>query len=72
MTKRDNHAEKITRDVIESYLDCRYKAYLKLTGHGDSARDHRRLLLDGGRRLPLPQLKNSFPAYQGSSRRTHS
>ena len=28
--------QRITRDVIENYLDCRYKAYLKLTGHGDS------------------------------------
>jgi predicted RecB family nuclease len=45
--------QRITRDVIESYLDCRYKAYLKLTGHGDFARDHPSLFLDGDPRLPL-------------------
>jgi predicted RecB family nuclease len=39
--------QRITRDVIESYLDCHYKAYLKLTGHEQSARDHPRLFLDG-------------------------
>jgi hypothetical protein len=32
---------KITRDVIESYMACHYKAFLKLTGHEGAIPHHR-------------------------------
>jgi predicted RecB family nuclease len=33
-------ATKITRPVIESYLNCKYKGYLKLTGQGGTISDY--------------------------------
>jgi hypothetical protein len=36
---------KITRDVIESYLACHYKAFLKLTEHGIVSLDNSEPLL---------------------------
>lgn len=38
--------EKLTRDVIESYLHCKYKAHLKLDGRMGTRSDHEALLLD--------------------------
>ena len=36
---------KITQDVLESYVVCRYKAFLKLSGHnGATAHNGNRLL----------------------------
>lgn len=35
---------KITRDVIESYIQCRYKAYLKLTGQQGGKSDYEMML----------------------------
>jgi predicted RecB family nuclease len=37
-------ATKITRDVLESYLDCKYKAHLKVAGHQGSKSDYETLL----------------------------
>ena len=36
---------KITQDVIESYLHCKYKSYLKLTGEQGSLSDYEQILL---------------------------
>jgi hypothetical protein len=36
---------KITQDVIESYLNCRYKGYLTLTGARAEPSDYRTLQL---------------------------
>jgi hypothetical protein len=33
-------ATKITRDIIESWLNCKYKAYLKLTGESGTPSDY--------------------------------
>ena len=38
-------ATKITRDVLESYLNCKTKAHLKLAGHRGSLSDYERLLV---------------------------
>src|SRR5215475_13350129 len=35
---------KLTRDVIESYLQCKYKGYLKLTKQYGTKSDYERLL----------------------------
>src|SRR5215475_12948158 len=35
---------KLTRDVIESYLQCKYKKYLKLTKQYGTKSDYERLL----------------------------
>src|SRR4051794_19123113 len=37
-------AAKITRDTLESYLNCKYKAYLKLAGQQGSRSDYETLL----------------------------
>jgi hypothetical protein len=33
-------ATKITRDVIESYLNCKYKGHLKLAGQQGTRSDY--------------------------------
>src|SRR4051794_20625079 len=33
-------ATKITRDIIESYLNCKYKGHLKLTGENGTQSDY--------------------------------
>src|SRR5258707_154281 len=33
-------ATKITRDIIESYLNCKYKGHLKLTGESGAISDY--------------------------------
>lgn len=33
-------ATKITRDIIESYLNCKYKRHLKLTGESGTKSDY--------------------------------
>src|SRR3954465_11993672 len=38
-------ATKITRDVLESYLNCKTKAHLKLIGHQGSVSDYEGLLV---------------------------
>ena len=38
-------ATKITRDVLESYLNCKTKAHLKLAGHQGSMSDYQGLLV---------------------------
>src|ERR1700730_8889937 len=39
-------AAKITRDVLESYLNCKYKAHLKLTGQQGTRSDYETLLTE--------------------------
>src|SRR5262249_20582728 len=46
-------ATKITRDVIESFLDCRYKGYLKLAGEVGSPSDYEQLLRESRVRIRL-------------------
>src|SRR6266700_2370533 len=37
---------KITRDVLESYLNCKYKGHLKLTGQQGTKPDYETLLTE--------------------------
>ena len=37
---------KITRDIIESYLNCKYKAHLKLTRQQGTKSDYALLLAE--------------------------
>lgn len=37
---------KITKDVLESYLNCKYKGYLKLTGQQGTKSDYETLLTE--------------------------
>ncbi len=39
-------ATKITRDILESYLNCKYKGYLKLTGQQATKSDYETLLTE--------------------------
>lgn len=39
-------AAKITRDILESYLPCKYKSYLKLTGQQGTKSDYETLLTE--------------------------
>jgi hypothetical protein len=33
-------AAEITRDIVESYLNCKYKGHLKLAGEGGTKSDY--------------------------------
>ena len=37
---------KIARDVLESYLNCKYKGHLKLTGQQGTKSDYENLLTE--------------------------
>src|SRR5216684_2374574 len=37
---------KITRDILESYLNCKYKGHLKLTGQQGTKSDYETLLTE--------------------------
>ena len=39
-------ATKITRDIMESYLNCKYKAHLKLAGQQGTMSDYELLLTE--------------------------
>src|SRR5450759_2281488 len=39
-------APKITRDILESYLNCKFKGYLKLTGQQGTTHDYETLLTE--------------------------
>src|ERR1051325_11013857 len=43
---RFNMAAKITRDILESYLHCKYKGHLKLTGQQGTKCDYETLLTE--------------------------
>src|SRR3954447_4087029 len=44
---------KITKDVIESYMACHYKAFLKLTGHEGAIPEYQQLHPSENSRFPL-------------------
>jgi hypothetical protein len=44
---------KITRDILESYLRCKYKSHLKLSGHRGDKSEYEALLTDLGSELRL-------------------
>jgi predicted RecB family nuclease len=46
-------ATKITRDVIEAYLNCRYKGYLKLAGEHDNPSDYEQFMRESRERIRL-------------------
>lgn len=46
-------ATKLTRDVIESSLHCRYKGHLKLTGERGSPADYEQLMRESRERVRL-------------------
>jgi hypothetical protein len=46
-------ATKLTREVIESFLQCRYKGYLKLTGEQGSPADYEELMRESRERVRL-------------------
>src|SRR5215471_1857838 len=48
---------KITQDVIESYLHCRYKSYLKLAGEQGSLSDYEQLMRESRERVRLAGIK---------------
>jgi hypothetical protein len=44
---------RITRDVIESYLNCKFKGYLKLAGELGELSDYELLMKESGERVRL-------------------
>ena len=48
---------KITQDVIESYLHCRYKSYLKLAGEQGSLSDYEQFMRESRERVRLAGIK---------------
>ena len=48
---------KITQDVIESYVHCRYKSYLKLAGEQGGLSDYEQLMRESRERVRLAGIK---------------
>jgi predicted RecB family nuclease len=58
-------ATKITRDIIESYLNCKYKGHLKLAGEGGTPSDYGLMVAasrDEVRRLAIDKILACHPA----------
>jgi hypothetical protein len=53
--------KRITRDVLESYVACHYKAFLKLAGHEGVTPDNPSLLLSGNSRPSLASVGDVHP-----------
>jgi hypothetical protein len=47
---------KITRDVLEGYLECRYKGRLRLAGEPGEESDYQKLVLEEEARARTPGL----------------
>ena len=54
---------RITPDVVKSYVACRYKAFLKLSGHEGITPDNPNLLLDVNPQLPLTPVGGARPQH---------
>jgi hypothetical protein len=52
-------AAEITRDIIESYLNCKYKGYLKLAGEQGPKHDYEVLLEELERTGPQARLRST-------------
>ena len=74
-----NMATKITRDIIESYLNCKYKGHLKLAGESGTPSDYE-VMTTAARQASreqaspqrvsrLPQALPAWPELRGCSRR---
>jgi hypothetical protein len=50
---RNAMATKITTDMLESYLQCRYKSHLKLSGEQGTPSDYERLLQEAREHIHL-------------------
>jgi len=51
---------RITRDILESYLRCKYKGHLKLSGHCGDKSDYEALLTELGSELRLKIIDKIF------------
>ena len=66
-------ATKITRDILESYLNCKTKAHLKLAGHQGSMSDYEGLLVASRQEVRQKALgkllakRSRRPRWQGMS-----
>src|SRR6266404_374173 len=56
---------KITRDVLESYLNCKYKGHLKLTGQQGTKCDYEVLLTKMRAEVRLAALENILARHAG-------
>src|SRR5262249_49324546 len=54
---------KITRDVLESYLNCKYKGHLKLTGQQGTMGDYEALLAQTRVGVRLAAIENILACY---------
>jgi predicted RecB family nuclease len=54
---------RITPDVVKSYVACRYKAFLKLSGHEGITPDNPNLLLDVNPQLSLTPVGGARPQH---------
>ena len=56
---------KITKDVLESYLNCTYKGHLKLTGQQGTKCDYETLLTTMRAEVRLAAIDKILPSYPG-------
>src|SRR5690349_2958674 len=56
---------KITRDVLESYLNCKYKGHLKLTGQQETKCDYETLLTESRAEVRLAALDKILTGHAG-------
>jgi predicted RecB family nuclease len=59
---------RVTRDIIESYLNCKYKAYLKLTRQQGVKSDYELLLAELRCEVRLGAIEQIAPHHQGRER----
>jgi hypothetical protein len=59
-------ATKITTDILESYLQCRYKSHLKLVGEQGTPSDYERLLQGARARVRLMATDKLLSQYGAS------
>jgi predicted RecB family nuclease len=58
-------ATKITREIVESYLHCKYKGHLKLAGQQDTRPDYELLLAESRNELRCRAIDKIFARHQG-------
>ena len=58
-------ATTITRDVLESYLHCKYKGHLKLTGQQGTKSEHETLLTEMRAEVRLAAIDSILTHYTG-------
>src|ERR1019366_3487879 len=58
-------ATKITMDILESYLHCKFKGHLKLTGHQGTKSDYENVLIERRAEVRLAAIDKILARHAG-------